>query len=172
MLRIFILISLIICGTFISCLYGIVHDQITYTISPEFYNLVRFPHHNISIEAARWGALQIAVINSWKIGFIISIIVSTAGLIHFNNRKIIRFTLESFLLVAITAAIVTSLGFIFGLFHHFDESKLAETVVQKSNFLLVQSIHNSTYIGGLIGMFVGIYWQFNRRKKQRNLTMK
>lgn len=171
MVRIFILISLIFCGTLISCLYGILHDQITYTISSEFYNLVRFPTQNIASDAARWGALQIAVINSWKIGFIISLIVAVTGLIHFNNRKIIRFTLESFLLVVITAASITCLGIIVGFFHQFDESRLAETIVQKSNFLLVQSIHNSTYIGGLIGMFVGIYWQFNRRKKQRNLIV-
>lgn len=171
MLRIFILISLIFCGTLMSCLYGILHDQITYTISPEFYNLVRFPQHQIASDAARWGAMQIAVINSWKIGFIISLVLSCMGLIHFNNRKIIRFTLESFAIVVVTAASIACLSFLFGLLNHFDESKLAETVVQKGNFLLVQSIHNSTYIGGLIGMFVGIYWQFYRRKKNRNLTV-
>ena len=172
MVRIFILISLVFCGTLISCLYGIIHDQITYTISSEFYDLIRFPSLGISSEAARWGVVQIAIINSWKIGFIISLILSCAGLIHFNNRKIIKFTLESFLVVVITAVGTTCLGILVGFFNQFHETKLAETVVQKSNFLLVQSIHNYTYIGGLIGMFVGIYWQFYNRKKQRNLILK
>jgi uncharacterized protein YacL len=165
MTKLFLVSILICCGTLLACIYGIIHDQITYRISEEFYTHIRFAQSEIAPTESWWGVTKVAVINTWKIGFIISLILSCTGLIHRNEKRLLKHTIQSFLITSSIAAILTVIGFIMGKFHNPELEKLPNTILDKSNFLLVQSIHNFTYIGGLIGMFVGVYWQFYKHKK-------
>ncbi len=165
--RTLIFFSFALLGTMLACMYGVLHDQITYTISPEFYHLIRFPKYGITVDAGRWGVAQVAIINTWKIGLLVSTVISFAGLIHSNNPKIIRYTLEAFVLAISIAAFMSLVGYVFGKFNQDQLSKLSDHVVGKEGFLVVQTIHNFTYIGSLLGMFAAIYFQFYRRKRNR-----
>lgn len=165
--RILIFLGLASLGTILSCVYGVLHDQITYTISPEFYHLIRFPKYEIPLEAGRWGVVRVAIINTWSIGLLVSVVVAFAGLIHSNNPKIIRYTLNAFALAMSVAIFMSLVGYAFGRFNQNQMSKLADHIIGKENFLIVQTIHNFTYIGSLLGMLGAIYFQFFRRKRNR-----
>ncbi|TAH25129.1 MAG: hypothetical protein EAZ07_08175 [Cytophagales bacterium] len=167
-MRILTLLLLVGIGTAISVLFGVVHDQITYTLSPEFYNQVRFPQLGINSSEGRLGAGLVAFFSSWKIGFIISLVLSFTGLIHANNPKIIKFTFESFIIVMITTSVFTAFGLVFNFLFGNSLSSTTSNNFTNPQFLIIQNIHNYTYLGSVIGMMIGIYWQFYRRKKQKN----
>lgn len=158
MIRILIFIILILAGVLISCIFGIVHDQLTYLISPDFYTKIRFPQYNIDSNAAQWGVTVVAIYSSWKIGFIFSIIITAMGAIHNHTKKFIKHTLQAYLVVVTTTTIFGILGYIL---------ELSKKDLDNVNFIRVQSIHNFTYIGGIIGMFLGLCWHFYRHKKNR-----
>lgn len=155
MIRIFFFIVLIVAGVLLACIYGIVHDQLTYLISPEFYTKIRFPQYNIHSNAARWGVSLVAIYSSWKIGFIFSIIITAMGAIHNYTKLFVKYTVEAYLVVATTTSIISFVGYLL---------ELSKDNINNGNFLMVQSIHNFTYIGGIIGMFLGLCWHFYRKK--------
>lgn len=163
-MRLPLTLTLIFAGTLSACVYGILHDQITYTISEEFYTKIRFAQNEIPQSESWWGVTKVAVLNTWKIGLIISFTLSCMGLIHPTNKAFVKYTMQAFFISMGVAAILTALGYVNGIYNHNALEKLPNTIINKNDFLLVQSIHNFTYIGGLIGMFVGIYWQFYKRK--------
>lgn len=169
MKKLLLVLVLICSGTLLACVFGITHDQITYCISEEFYTHIRFTQSEIAPNESWWGVTKVAVINTWKIGFIISLILSCTGLIHRNEKRLVKHTVQSFLITSSIAATLTIIGFVIGKLNTPALEKLPNTIIDKSSFLLVQSVHNFTYIGGLIGMFVGIYWQFYKHKKH-NIT--
>ncbi len=164
MKRLSLTLLLIFIGTLAACVYGILHDQITYSISEEFYTKIRFAQNEIPQSESWWGVTKVAVLNTWKIGLIISFTLSCTGLIHPTNKALFKYTVQAFFISMGVAAVLTSIGYLNGLFNQNALEKLPNTILHKDDFLLVQSIHNFTYIGGLIGMFVGIYWQFYKRK--------
>ena len=76
MKRLSLTLLLIFIGTLAACVYGILHDQITYSISEEFYTKIRFAQNEIPQSESWWGVTKVAVLNTWKIGLIISFTLS------------------------------------------------------------------------------------------------
>ena len=80
-------------------LYGILHDQLTYTISPEYYtkfkfyqfglmdigNEAIFPNTRIEVSAVGFMA-------TWWMGLPIGLILGLVGLVHKDNKQMFRST--------------------------------------------------------------------------------
>lgn len=167
-MKVFIFFSLVIAGMILGCIYGIIHDQITYSISPEFYTKVRFWQMDINSDLPRIGVAKVGILNTWFYSLVISIVLSLAGLIHSTNKIIVRYTMQSFI-IAISFALISGIaGWIivyFFSFQDFDNLKLPQTIDSDKPFKTVQLIHNFSYMGGIIGMLIGLGWQFYNKKK-------
>ncbi len=153
-MRIVLIILLIGIATLAGGLYGALFDQITYTISPEFFTKMRFPQYEITGDVnERWEAAKMGFRNAWGVGLGLGCFLSVAGLLHSDNKKMFWSTLKSF-------GIALFLSFFFGMIAFL----FVEPVMDK-----IISMNNYSYVGGTIGMFLGLGWQVlnNRRKEQK-----
>jgi hypothetical protein len=83
-----------------------------------------------------------------------------------------RLVFKSVLITLCVAIIFAAFGYLAGKFFISDPSwRFPENLIDKPSFITVGSIHNFSYLGGLIGLLSGVFFQiiFYRReaKKQR-----
>ncbi len=175
MKRIFLLLLIIGLGPLIGGLYGIIHDQLTYTISPEYYTKFKFYQFglmDIGNEAIfpnpRLEVSAVGFMATWWMGLPIGLILGLVGLTIKDNKQMFRITLKAFVLTTIVAFITGLIGLAYGKFVLAETGVswwLPENLINKKNFIAVGSMHNFSYIGGLTGLIAGIIYIIRQRKK-------
>ncbi|MCO6164060.1 hypothetical protein [Flavobacterium sp. NRK F7] len=155
---------------FIAGLYGILHDQITYSISNEYYTLFKFEQFGINNWNLSNERLKVGIIGylaTWWVGLILGVIYAIISLFH-DSKKTLKITLNSiFLNIGITF-IFGILGFIYGfLFLNAEKINwyIPEQTENIQSFINVGSIHNFGYIGGFVGLIFGIYFMNRNLRK-------
>ena len=160
-----ILISVLIAG-----IYGIVHDQITYSISAEYYTLFKFEQFGINewgISDIRTKAGIIGFLATWWVGLFLGIIYAIISL-FLNSTKVLKVSVKSIFLNIGVAIVFGITGFIYGNLFLKPENLncyIPEQTKNVQDFVNVGSIHNFGYFGGVIGLIVGIYYQIKYSKK-------
>ena len=172
-LKAFLLI--IILSPLIAGLYGIIHDQITYTISPEYYtkfkfyqfglmdmgNEAIFPHPRIEVSL-------VGFLATWWFGLFIGMVLALVGWFHKNGQQMWSITMKSIFIVIITTLAVGIAGLIYGKFYLAQTGVnwyLPENLIDKENFIAVGSMHNFSYLGGIIGLISGIIYSVKNKRK-------
>jgi hypothetical protein len=150
-------------------IYGVFHDQITYSISPEYYTFFKFEQFGIN----EWGIsserLKVGIIGflaTWWVGLILGIVYALVSL-FFNSKKVLTVTLKSIFLNICFSAIFGFLGFVYGAYFLREENLnwyIPKEITSSKDFISVGSIHNFGYVGGLAGLIVGIYFQIKKLK--------
>ncbi|AKK72026.1 hypothetical protein OK18_04695 [Chryseobacterium gallinarum] len=158
-----IIISILFAGT-----YGILHDQITFTLSPEYYTLLKFPQFgienldlNIRIKAGIVGFLA-----TWWVGLFLGIAYASVS-IFLDSRKVLKVTLQSILINLCITVVLGISGYFFAVYFLTPENTdwyIPLETVDIRNFINVGSIHNFGYIGGVAGLIVGIIYQIKKAK--------
>lgn len=169
------LILIIAIAPIIAGLYGIFHDQLTYTISPEYYtkfkfyqfglmdlgNEAVFPNPRIEVSAVGFMA-------TWWMGPPIGLILGLVGLVHKDNKQMFRATLKA-ILVTVAVAFTTGLiGLAYGKIYlaHTDVNWwLPDNLIDTKNFIAVGSMHNFSYLGGLTGLIAGTIYSVSQKRK-------
>ena len=156
-MRIVFIILLLILAAFIGGIYGALYDQITYTVSNEFFTK-RFAQAGlVDIGSIRWEVAKIGFMKTWSVGFWLGLFLSLAGLLHEDNRKMFVVTLQAFLIALCTAFVFGMIAFFFA---ETSVDVVVETsIVDKASFSKVLGMNNYSYVGGIIGMFLGLGWQ-------------
>jgi hypothetical protein len=144
-------------------IYGFLHDQISFTVSPEYFTQLKFSQFNISDNLHnRIGAGIVGILATWWMGFIIGIIIIPIGLIIPNWKNYFKIMLRAFMYVSLTALSIGVIALIYGLINfninNIPEFNFPVGVVDKVSFAVVGNMHNFSYIGGLIGIIVGIIY--------------
>lgn len=169
------LILIIAIAPIIGGLYGILHDQLTYTISPEYYtkfkfyqfglmdmgNEAIFPNPRIEVSAVGFMA-------TWWMGLPIGLILGLVGLIHKDHRQMFKVTMKAILITVIVAFATGLIGLAYGKFYLADKGVdwwLPENLIDTENFISVGSMHNFSYLGGLFGLIAGIIYSIKQKKK-------
>ncbi|MFN3403004.1 MAG: hypothetical protein ACK40G_02840 [Cytophagaceae bacterium] len=171
-----LLLAPVIAGT-----YGALHDQFTFTISPEFFTKYRFINV-FGDQSSKWqepgyqrlGAAIVGWKYSWKLGLLAGVVLSFTGLIHSNAGRMLSNTLQSYFIALIVSFLVGVIGLATGIFTSLDANmvNIPEGVENVSAFKAVETMHNFSYMGGIIGMLSGIWLQIHKRKKQEHLLSK
>lgn len=160
-----ILASILIAG-----IYGILHDQITYTISYEYFTLFKFEQFGINdwgISDVRIKAGIIGFLATWWVGLYLGIVYALISL-FLDSKKVLKISLKSIFLNIGVALLFGIVGFIYGVLFLKAESLnwyIPEQTKNVQDFVNVGSIHNFGYLGGLVGLFIGIYNQIKYSKK-------
>ena len=185
MYKLIALILLLIIAPILGGVYGIVHDQITYTISNEYYSKFKFIQFGldnwgmgenigtentpeIKLNNPRIGAAIVGFLATWWVGMIIGIILGLIGLIHRNGKEMFKITMRATLITIGIALIVGIIGLIYGkLFLASNPPNwfLPENLINRTNFIMVGSMHNFSYLGGLIGMIVSVTYSIQKKRK-------
>lgn len=150
-------------GALISGSYGVLHDQVTYTIGPEYF-------HNFKFEQFAYADLGfgdrffVAIIGflaTWWVGVIVGWILARrmipACSLDVAQRKI----LLGFLTVFVTAFLFGVGGYLYGLFRGPDaDYSYWQATLQRYQvddhfrFMCVGYIHNAGYLGGISGIIL------------------
>lgn len=156
-------------------LYGIMHDQLTYTISPEYYtkfkfyqfglmdmgNEATFPNPRIEVSIVGFMA-------TWWMGLPIGLILGLVGLVHKDSKQMFRATMKAIIITVIVAFAIGLIGLAYGKLYLADTGVnwwLPDNLIDTKNFIAVGSMHNFSYLGGLTGLIAGIIYSVRQKRK-------
>ena len=169
MKKLLIIPILFVLGCVIAGIYGCLHDQISYTVSPEYYTHFKFyqfrvpaPLHN------RLGAALVGWQATWWMGIVIGLFVIPSGLTIKGWRNYFIQTLLSFGVVALTAFLIGVGALVVSLFTINAGCVPAWPypvgLTDQVSFARAGTMHNFSYLGGLIGIVTGITYLVIQRR--------
>jgi len=174
--KFFALVLIIVIGTVLGSLYGVLHDQITYSISHEYYTKIKFIQFglnewglgqnigtkeapNIKLDNPRLGVTIVGIIATWWVGFLSAALLGFLGIIQRNGKEMFDTVMKAFFIMVMVALIIGILGFFCGkiLFtYSYIHWHLPSDIIEIEKFVVVAFIHNFSYIGVIIGLVIGI----------------
>ena len=168
-----VLVLTIFASTILAGMYGIAHDQLTYTISPEYFT--KFKYDRFGFDPLWFGGHRqtVAVIGfvaTWWTGTIIGIGLGLAAFVYNDHKRMWRAIKQAIALVFSAAFLTGSIGFLYGKFYLTKTGVdwwLPDNLIDKDNFIVVGSIHNFSYLGGLLGLILGSVYLIRKQKRQK-----
>lgn len=165
-----VLLIIIVLSPLIGGIYGGLHDQLTYTISPEYYTKFKFYQFGLAFDGTeavfpypRLQVFQVGFMATWWMGLPIGFILGLVGLGHENGKRMLSITMMAILLTMLVAFGVGLWGLLQGQ-SLCEQPQLPnwyfpENLVDYKHFIIVGSMHNYSYGGGVVGLIVGVFYQ-------------
>jgi len=173
MQRLIALIAFMIVTMLAAGAFGILHDQISYTVSNEYFTRFKFPQFQL-LDAnipERIRAAEVGFLASWWMGIPVGLLTGIAGFIHPTARQMRKALLLSLAVISVFTLTFALLGLAYGFIRttHLNLSEYADWFVPQGlerprNFICVGYMHNSAYLGGLIA--IPIAWCFHSIYRQ------
>jgi hypothetical protein len=162
-------------------LYGAINDQITTTISWEYFAYGKGVAERVPADEPpnspgfRWEAAKIGMQATWTPGLIIGVALLVAnnpfrGTPRLRYRRLLQFVPLILIVTAITSAVLAAAGYL-GAFVHFNtdfHEMVADDQWRPKRFMAVYGEHLGGYVGGLLGTVVAVARIVRERRKQRN----
>jgi len=160
-----------VAGALLAGCYGVVHDQITYSISPEYFTRLKFAqfHYADFGLPARVFVAEIGFLATWWVGLVAGWFIARVVVPSCSRPEAFRCCARGFLIVIAFGFGAAMIGYVLGLLHGPDYSgwgRMASQlgIVDLPSFVRVAYIHNASYLGGLIGLVTAIIYL---RKQKR-----
>ncbi len=170
------LILIVLATPLIAGLYGIVHDQLTYSISPEYYTEFKFYQFGVkhygddsAVAFPRMAVAQVGFMATWWVGLFGGIVPGLVGLRHRDSEQMLRATVKATALMLAIAFVPGLVGLALGYLFNVDSGRswgIPDNLVDRTGFIAVGSMHNFSYLGGLIGLFCAVVYSIRLRKKE------
>jgi hypothetical protein len=156
-------------------LFGIIHDEISYSVSNEFFTKFKFIQFRLldTNLSDRFRAGQVGFLASWWMGIPLGIVCGLAGFIQ-RSPSLMRHALICSLPVTTTLTFAIALvGLVYG-WRRTETIDLATyrgwfiptDVNELRRFLCAGYMHNAAYLGG--GLSVPVAWLFHLIFRARN----
>ena len=159
----------------IAGVYGMLHDQLTYTISPEYYTKFKFITFNVPEGMSE--RLRVCIVGfkaAWWTGVPIGLIMAPLGLIHKDGRTMFQISIKAIGLIILVTLVTGLAGLLYGNIFLSDLGPenlqfwfIPEGLSDKGNFIAVGSMHNFTYLGGAIGLVAASLYQLLMKKRYK-----
>ncbi|MEZ4842971.1 MAG: hypothetical protein R3A43_01830 [Bacteroidia bacterium] len=187
---IFHIVTQALIGAAIASIYGILHDQITYTISPEYYTKFKFIqfglwHHfeNVSHsdlleivpQFPRIRVIVVGIVATWWVGAILGFVLGLISFFSTSKERKFRVSFNALILAMFIATLVGVVGFFFGKYsiNPINAKKyVPDNVMDIKNFVIVATVHNFSYLGGLVGLVLGVIYLTKHSRANKNLKLK
>jgi len=169
-----ILISLI--AAILAGIYGIIHDHITYAISPEYYTKFKFIQFDLvnkkdeRIVHPRIFVTVVGFLATWWFGLILGFILGLYNLVQSTWQKMIFISFKSILISILVSFLIGIMGLLFGFLFLSNQPKssfegwfIPKDLQNFGDYIAVGSMHNFGYLGGIIGLIVGIFYSYKKR---------
>ena len=152
-------------GSLLAGCYGILHDQVTYSLSPEYFTRLKFPqfhYANLGL-SDRVFVGEIGFLATWWVGLFAAWFIARIAVPAFPRTAAIRHSLRAFLIVLAFALASSIVGYVLGIAHDSDYSAWEDLtpslgIVDLPGFVRVAYIHNASYLGGLVGLIAAIFY--------------
>lgn len=161
---------IVLLGTLLAGFYGILHDQVTFTISPEYYRLFKFEKLGLSDLPISNERLKVGIIGfmaTWWIGFSFSIVYAFMSL-FLDVNKVLSVSVKAIFIHLLITLLFGIIGFTYAsLFLQPEEIdwNIPHATLNIQSFINVGTMHNFGYLGGFLGIVFGIYYQLRFSKK-------
>ena len=166
----------------VALLYGIINDQITVTISWEYFyygkelDRVLGPAVPPDMAALRWGAAKVGMMATWSAGLIFGVALLLANnpmrsLPRMGYRRLLRIGLPIMVLSAVVCGVVGGIAGYHGwlTWCSDDFADLVQmNMYRPYHFMCTWGVHLGGYVGGLIGTIVVVAVVLQRRVNLRN----
>ena len=159
-------------GSVVAGGYGILHDQFTYTLSPEYFTKFKIHQfHYLSTDSGmRWAVAKIGFLATWWVGLFAGWLFGRLLVPRRGLSGALAPSLQGFVVVFIGALVGGLSGYLVGreMPKGWDSIRIhcAELGVDDvSGFVQVACIHSGGYLGALMGLLVSLFWIV---KKSRN----
>jgi len=161
------MLKLTLAGAVVAGFYGILHDQITYTLGPEYFTRMKFRQFawaNIGLPP-RIFAGEIGFLATWWVGAFTGWALARIAVPAWPPRIAIRRVAIGYAVVFASALTAGITGFLLGCarrndpdFSNWDIFISMFQITDAPAFVLVAYIHNASYLGGLVGLLAAIGW--------------
>jgi hypothetical protein len=164
-----IVITPLLCAVF-----GIIHDQVTYTISEEYYTKFKFIQFHLVDDGMnmqmdhRQGAMIVGAMATWWMGIPIGLFYASILVFYPADGPLYRIYFRTVLLTFIITALLSFIGYLAWKFEWIGSTEgwfIPEDLSDRDSFICVGSIHNFSYIGGTAGLMAGIAYLVTGRGK-------
>lgn len=153
-------------GAAIAGIYGVIHDQITYTISEEYFTRFKFIQFSNAKPASDDPRVFVGIIGflaSWWVGAFVGWILARISISREGRLARVREMAVAYGIVFFVASASAGCGWIWGQWRRgtgYAEGWLIWMeecgVVDQDAFMTVGYIHNASYLGGILGAAGGI----------------
>ena len=177
MKKFLVFISLVLIAILLAGLYDAVHNQISYTVSPEYFTKFKFGQFGLDglNLPDRLRASIVGFLASWWMGIPIGFLVGVVGFIHQRHRRMFKVSLWSFGVVIAFTLLFGLCGLLYGYFEtrtinlaNYQGWFIPDDVKDLRRFLCAGYMHNSSYLGGTLAILVGWIFQTVVRIKTRD----
>ena len=166
-MKFIVFMVLLLVGVGISGVYGALHDQLSFTVSPEYFTEFKFHQFELleSTLSNRVKAGYIGFLASWWMGVPIAFLVGLFGFLHKTPRLMFKTSLEAFVLVLVFTFLIGIGGLCYGYYfassnpYDYPRWYLPDTVEDFRAYISVGHMHNFGYLGGVVSIFFGIVYQ-------------
>lgn len=155
-------------GALLAGIYGVLHDQITFRISDEYFTRNKFdqfhyarPKSGSELEFAS----RIGFLATWWVGALSAWVLARIAVARAGKVPAWRSMGKAFGVVFATSALVAFGGWFWGQWR--EKTGYAEGwtvwmdalgVQNEAAFMTVGYIHNASYLGGVMGIFLGVLY--------------
>lgn len=157
--RIFQSLLLVLIACMYAGLYGVLHNQISYTVSYEYFTKFKFNQFNIPATIQdRVGAGIVGWFASWWMGLILSAFFIPIGFFYCKQTNYFKNMHKTYIIVMVNAFFISLVGLLFGYVTIQEDVFNANfpNVVHQVDFARAGFMHNMSYFGGVIGTILGI----------------
>lgn len=157
------LTGLALAGAVVAGGYGILHDQLTYTLSPEYFTRLKFSQFawaDIGL-APRLLVAEIGFLATWWVGFAGTWFFARVAASRRPTATLPGRVLRMWLVLLTSAAVAGTIGFIAGPAYYLSDGDWNDAIraLQLDHpraFAQVAGIHLGGYVGALIGWLVAM----------------
>lgn len=171
MRRLLILPLLVGFACLLAGVYGMVHNQVSYTIGPDYFHMFKFLQFGLPEELQnRTGAAIVGWQASWWMGLVIGIPIAVMSLGIPSATLACRvFFRASLLVVSVTLGLgLVSLAFD----PPMDHIPVPAAVADPIGFGRAAMLHDTSYLAGMIGLVVGLVYVGAQVRAARRKALK
>ena len=167
--KIGLLILIVIISTILASIYGIFHNQISYSISNEYFTKFKLEQFGF-VAYPDTIIMTIGVVgflSTWWFGLLIGLINGIVGLFQPTAKIMWKSAFGAIirtLLIAIGFGVVGILVGKFIISNLNTNWNLPADLTDRKSFLTAGTMHNFSYLGGIVGLIYGIIYQLKIKK--------
>jgi hypothetical protein len=161
MKKIWIFLLFVPAAVLVAGLFGVAHDEISYSVSPEYFTKFKFIQFRL-LDAdvpERIRAAKVGFLASWWMGLPLGILCGSAGFLQRSPAHMARALAWSLPVIAIFTLIVAFAGLVYGWWQSatFEPLRyqgwfIPPNVVSLRRFLCAGYMHNAAYLGGALSI--------------------
>jgi hypothetical protein len=153
-------------GAVIAGAYGVVHDQVTFTVGPEYFTKFKFEqfgYGGVEQSSVRWTVAKIGFQATWWVGFFAGWFMGRVTIPRVAMERAVRWSMWAVVGMMVCALVFAAVGY--GMApQSVDDPRVESWARMWRNwgiddvpaFMQVGYVHNASYLGGLVALVAGL----------------